>query len=206
MSQGNVVGKVTKVTKGKGVVTTKHGSYERINISIEGPNGAVLVQKLVKPGNDGQSLVGKQVSATFTETEVQKADGTTFIGRSVDSKGFVILDATGQPATFGRSAPTSHATPAPAATGTTRPSGTGYNSDGARHGMIVNNAVALAAHRKDLTLQGLKLAAKDVSELTKYVESGTPDVTVTASAPVAPKAKAKPVVVEEEDENLFEDE
>lgn len=141
---GNISGVVSKVTKGKGQAVTKMGTYDRINVTITSESGeTVLVQKLVKPGNDGQKLVGQRVQCTYITKEVDLPDGTSFKSNSTDSKGFVLLD---QPKFVpGGTATTSTGTKAP------------YNQEGARTGMLANSGLKLAIARANL--QG----ANDVS-------------------------------------------
>lgn len=161
-----VVGKVTDVKKGKGVVKTAHGEYERLNVTVTGEDGQpVVIQRLVKPGNDGSKLIGQRVDVTYVEKQLEREDGETFTVRSADSKNFVLLDVVAKPyqKNGSSSAPTA---------GSGKSTGSGYNSDGARHGMIVGRAVELAIARKDLDLKGLKAAVNDIVKLTEYVEKG----------------------------------
>lgn len=190
-----IVGKVLSVTKAKNTVQLAHGTFARLTVTVEdkttGEN--VKIQRLVKPDNDGQSLIGKNVAVTYTQKEMTTADGDTFTVNSADSKNFALLDANGEPVQgkFGGRPATSSAT-------VTKQSA-GYNSDGARHGMIVNNAVSLADHRGDNSLEGLMQAAADVMALTKFVEAGAV-VSEPTKAPVKP---AKRVV---EEDSPFDDE
>lgn len=85
--------------------------------------------------------------------------------------------------------------------------GASYNSEGARHGMIINNAVLLAYHRGTSdTIDGLKKAANDVIELTKFVEAGGAPITTAATKPIAKKAVAAKVASQPIDEEFDEDE
>lgn len=198
-----VVGHVTKVVKGKGIVQLKMGTFERLNITVKDSSSGeeVKISRLVKPGNDGQNLVGKHVSVTYKEEVKTTADGEEFTVRSTDSKGFVLLDESGNPVQSkfgGGAAPSSSGSPS-------KPAG-GYNSDGARHGMIVNNAVLLAHHRGvSDSLDGLMAAAADVVALTKFVESGATPSAAPAPAKKPPVSSIAKKVVDE-DESPFDDE
>jgi hypothetical protein len=183
-----ITGVVTKVTTGKGQVTTDHGKFDKLNITVKGEDGESLtIGKLAKVGNDGQGFVGKRVQVTYKTKQIETDDGDTKDLHSTDSKGFVQLDVPafgGKPASGGSSPSTAPQTFAK----------TTYNSDGARHGMIVNNAVELAGLRKTLDLKSLIQAADDIKALTEYVEGKAPPVLEKA-----PKAKAK--VTQDEDDD-----
>lgn len=187
---GQVSGKVVKVTTAKGQVKTDHGVFDKLNVTVESETGEnVVIQKLAKPGNDGQGFIGKRVQVTYKSKSVENSDGDTIELHSTDSKGFVLVD---QPAFSPKGA--SHSTTT--GSSTTASKGT-YNSDGARHGMIVNNAVELAGLRGKHTLKDLLQAADDIKALTEHVESGKTAPTTTVSKTETVK---KTKVVEEDDE------
>lgn len=155
-----IKGSVTKVTTSKTNIQLKMGIFDQLDITISDGNTTVTVQKLAKTGNNGQGFIGKQVHVTYT---TQNGFNKT------DSKGFIILEQGAAPIITGSSNVTSNTSPSLEIK--TRPA---YNSDGARHGMIVNNAIVLAGLRKTQgSLDGLKKAAVDVRELTQFVESGS---------------------------------
>ncbi len=71
-----------------------------------------------------------------------------------------------------------------------------YNSDGARSGMIVGKAIELAIARKEIDTDGLKIAAKEVLELTQFVEA---QVKSTPKADVDPFKKTEDTVTADAD-------
>ena len=166
----NVTGVVTEVQNGK-TFQGKMGTLKSQTVSIKSSTGTeVKVQRSVKPENDGQNLLGKSVQVDYTEETINGKNGTFTVNKT-DSKRFAVLDENGQaPKSFQKGGYSSGGGSTTVTVGTSmKPS---YNSEGARHGMIVNNAVLLASHRKDSSLEGLKQAASDITTLTKFVEEG----------------------------------
>lgn len=169
-----ITGNVTKVSKIAGLVESDFGSFERINITINDGASDTTVQKLVKPGTDNSFLVGKRVKADYTEKEFNGKNGK-FTSRSVKSKDFAILDVE-KPSVSAASTTNSYNTSEKSYKGgqvfNNSSTKSSYNSDGARHGMIVNNSIVLANNLGDSSLKGLKISAAIVLELTQFVEGG----------------------------------
>lgn len=205
---GKVTGKVTKVTKGKGIVTTKFGNYERLNVTVTDSTGTnTVIQKLTKPGNDGQGLMGKEFQVTYTEKELTNEEtGESFTVRSADSKNWVSLD---QQTNI-------HSNGSTTAQGTKST----YNSEGARTGMIVGKGVELAIARanlkglKDITAELLTESTGMVENVTNSLENGskaalkpTTATNIMKVATVVKKAMTAPApeVSEDDDESPFED-
>lgn len=169
---GKIVGVVTKITKGKGIVELGSSTFERLNITVSNDEQELVIQRLVKPGNDGSRLLNQRADVTYTERQLTNQKGEKFTARSADSKGFVLLDAIKPSYNNKFAAPAAspiNNIPVPSAK---EYKSTSYNSEGARHGMIVNNAVLLANHRGDSSFEALMYAAHDLTLLTKFVEEG----------------------------------
>lgn len=199
---GQVKGVITKVVDGK-TYESKFGTLKNQNVTITNESGQeVTVQRGAKPESNGQGLVGKIVHCTYTTSEIETRNGTMTIHKT-DSKGFVLEQQGGfQGYTQGYGAKIQSTS----STGNTSvPQKSSYNSEGARHGMIVGNAVELAGLRKNLTLDGLLEAARDVLALTQAVESGelgAPKAEVKTKAEKETK-KAKVQVADLSDEAPF---
>jgi hypothetical protein len=202
---GKITGVVTKVTKGKGIVELGTGTYERLNMTIKGDDGELVIQKLVKPGNDGSNLLNQRVQADYEERELTNQKGEKFTARSVNSKGFVLLDA---PKFTGRGQSTAKTvtnTPASSGTSSTVVKTGTYSSEGARHGMIVGNAIELAIARLQLDQAGLFKAASDVTALTKFVESGAILEAKEEKAFTSNTSRGKTAEVSYDEEDPFSD-
>lgn len=166
--------------------------------------------------------------APGTEVEINTEEFTrttekgTFTNKVVSKNGLIILENGNrmEPTATGGLKPAY----VPGQTQNSTPSGSGnqsvkqFDSNGARCGMVVNNAVKLAEARKQLSLQGLKEAADDVLALTQYTEGGggqiaspTSSDSVTEASKKTSKTtqqnlpKKEPVLVDEDDDFSMDD-
>lgn len=192
-----IEGTVTKIYKKKGQVNIQGKKFDKLSVTVTDKEGnSVAIEKLVTPGNDGKALEGKKLRVTYEEREVELEDGTTFTARSAKSKDFVLLDAEGKPSEARSQAGSS--------------GGGGYDSKGARNGMITQKGIDLAIaiaklqSLKDVPQSLIDESVAKVKKATEHLESGrAPEVKPAAKA--VSKAKAVHQEVEEDDEPPFED-
>lgn len=202
---GIVKGRVTKVTVAKNTTSLPgRGEFSKHNITVQSDSGeSLIIQKLAKVGNTGQELVGRLVQVTYTERELTNEEtGEAFKTRSTDSKGFILLDEDGSPSYKPGQKTSGGVSHAPKTSSTSTVKSAGYNSEGARVGMIIKGAVDLATARDTLDMKGLRQAAVDLLVLTKEVETDSITAPVVSVTPKAKEAAAKtaPNLVDDEED------
>lgn len=196
----SIIGLVGEIKRGK-PYQTKFGEMVTTNITIETDNGNVVVQRAGMANKTFNLAGGTKVQATYEEKTTEH-NGNVYVNNKLVKDGLVILnEKTGEALPVSA---TGEAKPAQAPFGSK-----GGNPEGARHGMIVNNSVALATARGDLSLKALLQAADDVKTLTEHVEAGKKTEAAEASKPAlkrvgAQKASPTTQVLDDDDENPFD--
>lgn len=179
MTEKTYTGTVTKVVTKQ--FTGQYGTMNSNAIHLATGTGTIIATKITKLENPLTIASGTQATMKVEESEQVSQDGRSFTNRKIVKDGLVLTKQN--------------------ANGTTTTSSTGgsFNSQGARSGMIVNNAVQMGIALKKLTLTDLQAFVDSLLKLTEYVETGgTKTTTTTTATTTKTETKTTPELADED--------
>ena len=174
MNVNTIKGIVQSHTK-KGFSLPDGGSLVDNSLTILSGDTKTVVHKYTKADTTFDLTPGTEVQVSFDAQQKTGSKGDYTINKVIKDGLTVLKGESPAGTTTGTSSSSSTAKVSTTLSTSYDSSGKltdKQKADGARNGMIAGNAVDLAIARGEVTTDGLKQAAKDVLDLTFFVESG----------------------------------